>query len=103
MLDPRPGVPETAALHSRPHRVGAANSGPVPPLTPPLFSVVIPTLGSEANLSPLYAGLARQTLPRERFEVTVVFDGAEPAPAMRSGLEAIGARILHLPARSAPP
>ena len=70
---------------------------------PPLFSVVVPTLGSEPKLAPLIAALARQTLPRERFEVIVVFDGAEPAPAIRSALEAIGARILRLEARSGPP
>jgi len=70
---------------------------------PPLFSVVVPTLGSEAKLAPLIAGLARQTLARERFEVIVVFDGLEPAPAIRSALEAIGARILELETRSGPP
>jgi len=68
-----------------------------------LFSVVVPTLGSAAKLSPLIAGLARQTLPRERFEVIVVFDGAVPALAIRSALEAIGARIVHLETRSGPP
>jgi glycosyltransferase involved in cell wall biosynthesis len=70
---------------------------------PPLFSVVVPTLGSEAKLAPLIGGLARQTLPRERFEVIVVFDGAVPPPAVRSALETIGARILHLENRSGPP
>jgi glycosyltransferase involved in cell wall biosynthesis len=69
---------------------------------PPLFSVVIPTLGSEARLTPLIAGLARQTLPRERFEVIVVFDGAQPTTAIRGALEAIGARIVHLAARGGP-
>jgi len=70
---------------------------------PPLFSVVVPTLGSESKLSPLIVALSRQTLPRERFEVIVVFDGAEPTPVIRSALEAIDARVLRLEARSGPP
>jgi glycosyltransferase involved in cell wall biosynthesis len=35
--------------------------------------------------------------------VIVVFDGVEPAPAIQSALEAIGARILTLETRSGPP
>ena len=70
---------------------------------PPLFSVVVPTIGSEAKLSPLIVALSRQTLARERFEVIVVFDGAEASSMIRGALEAIGARILRLVARSGPP
>jgi glycosyltransferase involved in cell wall biosynthesis len=72
-------------------------------VTPPLFSVVVPTLGSEAKLSPLLLGLARQTLPRERFETIVVFDGAPSTPAVDAALAAIGARVVRLDARSGPP
>src|SRR5262245_3362858 len=69
---------------------------------PPLFSVVIPTLGNEAKLAPLIAGLALQTLPRARFEVIVVFDGGEPSPSIRSTLETIGAHVVPLERRSGP-
>ena len=68
-----------------------------------LFSVVVPTLGSEPKLSLLLAALARQTLPREHFEVIVVFDGAEPTPAIRETLGALDARVVRLDARSGPP
>jgi len=47
---------------------------------PPLFSIVVPTLGSESKLSPLIVALERQTLPRERFEVIMVFRRAAPVP-----------------------
>src|SRR5262249_31461711 len=70
---------------------------------PPLFSIVVPTLGIEPKLSPLILALGRQTLPRERFEVIVVFDGAEPTSVIRGALEALGARIVRLEARSGPP
>ncbi len=70
---------------------------------PPLFSVVVPTLGSEPKLSALFAGLARQTLPRERFEVIVVFDGATPTPGLECSLAVLGARVLRLEERSGPP
>jgi len=70
---------------------------------PPLFSVVIPTLGSESKLSPLLVALERQTLPRERFEVIVVFDGVEPTSPVREALAALDARIVRLESRSGPP
>ena len=73
------------------------------PTSTPLFSVVVPTLGSESKLAPLIVGLERQTLARERFEVIVVFDGAPPSPAIERALESLPARVVRLEARSGPP
>jgi glycosyltransferase involved in cell wall biosynthesis len=76
---------------------------PVAPAAAPLFSVVVPTTGSEAKLLPLLEGLARQTLPRERWEAIVVFDGAEPTPAVAARLVALAARIVEVEPRQGPP
>lgn len=69
----------------------------------PRFSVVIPTTGSEAKLLPLLDGLARQTLPRDRFEVILAFDGAAPTPAVAARMEALGVRAEFIDPRSGPP
>src|SRR5262249_56177777 len=84
-------------------RGGAVAAYPVPSSMPPFFSVAVPPLGRVTKPSPLIVALERQTLPLDRFEVIVVFDGVEPASAIQSALEALGARILRLEARSGPP
>jgi glycosyltransferase involved in cell wall biosynthesis len=68
-----------------------------------LFSIVVPTLGAEAKLLPLLDGIERQQLPREQFELIVVFDGAAPTPAVAQRLQALGARVERLPAHAGPP
>ena len=68
----------------------------------PFFSVVIPSRGEDAKLLPLLDALARQSLPRDRFEVIVVFDGAEPSGAVGARIANLGARALMLEARRGP-
>jgi glycosyltransferase involved in cell wall biosynthesis len=81
----------------------AAPSVAPPAAESPAFSVVIPTIGSEAKLLPLLEALARQTLPRERWETIVSFDGAEPTPEVARRLAAIGARVVRVEPRQGPP
>jgi glycosyltransferase involved in cell wall biosynthesis len=78
-------------------------SSPLAVSGPPRFSVVIPTTGSEAKLVPLLDGLARQTLPRDRFEIILAFDGATPTPAVAARMEALGVRTVSIAPRSGPP
>ena len=47
----------------------------------PAISVVVPTHGRPAGLAALLDGVARQTLPRRRFELIVVDDGSDPQAA----------------------
>jgi glycosyltransferase involved in cell wall biosynthesis len=54
----------------------------------PAVSVVVPTHGRPAGLAALMEGLARQTLPRERFELLVVDDGSQP-PASAPGADRV--------------
>lgn len=68
-----------------------------------LFSVVAPTIGSEANLSAFLDGIERQTLARERYEVILVFDGAAIPSAIVPRLAANGIQVLTLERRSGPP
>lgn len=70
--------------------------------TPPLFSVVVPSRGEEAKLLALLEALARQSLLRERFEVVVALDGAEPVPTVAARLAALGARVVRLERRAGP-
>jgi len=51
-------------------------------LPPPSLSVLIPTHGRGEKLRELLAGLARQTLAPERFEVVVVDDGSPEPPVL---------------------
>lgn len=69
----------------------------------PLFSIVVPTTGSERRFTPFLDAISRQTLPRERFELIVVFDGAIPTPAIAARLESLGARTVVLERNSGPP
>jgi glycosyltransferase involved in cell wall biosynthesis len=73
----------------------------VSPDAPPL-SVIVPTRGDDAQLMRLAAALERQTLPRERWERIVVFDGVEPRPVVAARLKSIGAAVLVLAERSGP-
>jgi glycosyltransferase involved in cell wall biosynthesis len=66
------------------------------------FSVIVPTRGDSAKLLPLLDALARQTLPRDRFEVAISFDGAPPATEISRRLEELGARALEAGARRGP-
>ena len=90
-------VPQRAARGARARRVDAALSEAAP-----LFSVVVPTRGEDTKLLPLLDALARQTHPRDRFEVLISFDGAAPSDAARARLDAIGARAVVSPARGGP-
>jgi glycosyltransferase involved in cell wall biosynthesis len=90
-------VPLRAARGACARRVDAVLSE-----TAPLFSAVVPTLGDESKLLPLLDALSRQTISRERFEVLISFDGAEPSDAVRDRLRGLGARAIVLPARRGP-
>ena len=68
----------------------------------PLFSVVVPTRGESSKLLPLLDALERQTLPRNRFEILVSFDGVAPALEISRRLSALGGRTLEARARRGP-
>lgn len=68
----------------------------------PAFSVVVPSAGPEAGVARLLDALARQTLPRERFEIIIARDGAAISPGLRARLEALGARLVPHDRRSGP-
>lgn len=80
-----------------------STSSIAPSAEPLVFSVVVPTIGSEAKLLPLLDGLARQSFPRSRWEAIVSFDGAEPSPEVARRLAAIGARVVRVEPRQGPP
>jgi glycosyltransferase involved in cell wall biosynthesis len=68
----------------------------------PLFSVVVPTRGDSSKLLPLLDALARQSLPRDRFEILVSFDGLAPAPEISHKLSTLGARAVEAQERRGP-
>jgi len=68
----------------------------------PHVSVIVPTRGDPVKILPLLDALARQTLPRDRFEILVSFDGAEPGSDVARRLEAIGARAVRAAERAGP-
>lgn len=70
--------------------------------TAPRLSLIVPTRGDDAQLMRLAAALERQTLPRERWERIVVFDGTEPRPVVAARLKSIGATVVRLEQRSGP-
>ncbi len=67
------------------------------------FSIVAPSLGTPARILPFLNALERQTLPRARWELIVVFDGVPPPPTVAARLEALGARSIVLERNSGPP
>ena len=72
----------------------------------PLVSVVVPTRDRPERLERLLAGLREQTLPRDRFEVVVVADGAgEATEAVLAHEEARGElalQVVHRPVPAGP-
>ena len=68
----------------------------------PLFSVVIPSLGTSPGLAGTIEALARQSFPAERFEIIVVLDGAELAVELGERLRARGVRLERLARRAGP-
>jgi len=67
-----------------------------------LFTVIVPSRGEEAKLLPLLEALGRQTLPRGRFEIVVVVDGAGVPEAALARAPSLGARIERLGTRAGP-
>ena len=63
------------------------------------FSVVVPSLGREAQLRSLLQALAGQSFPAADFEIIVVLDGVDPPPALAA---APGVRFERLARRSGP-
>jgi glycosyltransferase involved in cell wall biosynthesis len=68
----------------------------------PLFSVIIPSAGTEAGVVRLLDALARQTLPRGRFEIVLARDGGSMSPELNARLDALGARLAPHDRRSGP-
>ena len=68
----------------------------------PLFSVVIPSRGEAAKLEPLLEALARQTLPRSRFEIILALDGGTLAPPVLARLDALDVTLVRLARRLGP-
>lgn len=68
----------------------------------PYVSVIVPTRGDPVKILPLLDALARQTLPHDRFEILVSFDGAEPGPEVARRLEAVEARTVRAAERRGP-
>ena len=66
------------------------------------FSVVVPTRGGEAKLLPLLDALSRQTIPRNRFEILIAFDGAGVTAGVQERLSTVGARPVLLSERRGP-
>jgi GT2 family glycosyltransferase len=63
----------------------------------PFLSVVIPTYHRVESLGRCLASLARQTYPRDRFEIIVVNDGPEDEPlgVVREHQRACGVRLIN--------
>ena len=72
------------------------------PAAPCRYSVVVPTLGRADRIEPLLNALAAQTLPRERWTLTVAFDGTAPSDQLARRLEAMGAVVVSSPERRGP-
>ncbi len=68
----------------------------------PFFSVVVPSIGRDPGLPELLEALARQTLPRERFETIVVLGAAEPTARICAAADALGARLVRRTASRGP-
>lgn len=66
------------------------------------FSIVVPTRGDRAKLTTLLAALERQTLPREQFELLVVFDDRPPDAAIETSIQTLGGHVVRRPARGGP-
>ena len=72
------------------------------PGPPPQFSVIVPTLGREDGLRVALASLTAQSLPRDRFEILVAFDGVTPTPASLAACALAGAVVVRLDVRRGP-
>jgi GT2 family glycosyltransferase len=70
--------------------------------SPPLFTVVIPSLGRARALEGTLLALARQSFPAERFEIIVVLDGVEPGGGLAEAPGTRGVRFERLPERAGP-
>jgi cellulose synthase/poly-beta-1,6-N-acetylglucosamine synthase-like glycosyltransferase len=66
----------------------------------PRISVVVPAFQESARIERCLAALARQTLPREQYEVIVVDDGSSDDTASRAGR--CGARVVRLISNQGP-
>jgi GT2 family glycosyltransferase len=64
--------------------------------------VIVPTRGDAEKLRTLFPALAAQTLPRDRFEVILSFDGVSPTPALSSEIATRGWRVVSDPRRGGP-
>lgn len=67
-----------------------------------LFSVVVPSRAGGPKPIPLLDALARQTLPRARFEVIVAFDGVVPDAGTSARLAELPAQVVRLAGRAGP-
>ncbi|HET9952317.1 MAG TPA: glycosyltransferase family A protein, partial [Candidatus Eisenbacteria bacterium] len=82
--------------------MASAAAGSAPDSSGLLLSVVVPTLGDEGKLRALLASLAAQSLPRDRWELILAFDGTDPPAALAAELATAGAIVERLPERRGP-
>jgi glycosyltransferase involved in cell wall biosynthesis len=75
---------------------------PASPSSPIRFSVVVPTRGREELLIPLLDALEAQTLPRDRWEIVLSFDGCAPSGRLAARIAAMGAKVVVSPSRGGP-
>ena len=74
-----------------------------PPVVPDhRFTVIVPTRGDDALLGRLLSSLTAQTFPRDRWDLVIAFDGAEPTDEERGSLERLRATVVALPVRRGP-
>ena len=64
--------------------------------------MIVPTRGDPEKVPSLLLALDGQTLPRDRFEVILSFDGAAPDPAFASEITRRGWRAIADPRRAGP-
>lgn len=66
-------------------------------MTPPTFSVIVPTYQRAASLERCLQALGRQTLERDRFEVIVVDDGSaeRPRTVVQRAARALEVRLIE--------
>src|SRR5262249_14240230 len=91
--DPDAGDAEECGSLSRVLRIHLAHEDV---LMGPRCSVVIPTHNRHAKLAETLAGIARQTLPAQEYEIIVVDDGSAPPVVLPNGEGRPECRLVRL-------
>src|SRR5205085_879325 len=88
-----PGAAEPVVL-SAASGGGGAGAG-TPPAAPPRCSVIVPTRGDRARLAGLFDALARQTLPRDQWDLLLAADRTSLDQDLAPRLVALGGRLVE--------